>query len=221
MPGGYFFYRPMTQKINYHNQLLNLLSTLNPDEYKPKLLLHACCAPCSSYVIEFLSGYFDITIHYYNPNIHPKSEYNRRLNELEKFVTLFPKACNVKLVKTEYDVHDFFNATNVLNEVELQTEHEQGNRCYRCYNFRMKKAFEYACSNNFDFFTTTLSISPHKNSAFINEIGFTLEKESDSVKYLPADFKKNNGYLRSLQLSKEYDLWRQDYCGCIYSKVNK
>ncbi|WP_294427479.1 epoxyqueuosine reductase QueH [uncultured Treponema sp.] len=227
-----------TQKINYQKELEKIISQIeaerssNPDFKKPTLLLHACCGPCSSYVIEYLSQIFDITIYYYNPNIHPKEEYFRRLEELKKFLTEFPDALknSVKLVVDDYNPEDYFEATNVHTEVELQNEPEKGERCRRCYKFRMKKAFIYACQNDFDWFTTTLSISPHKDSEKINVIGRELEENKkvlveleetlsslQHTKFLPSDFKKKGGFLRSTQLSEEYGLWRQDYCGCVFS----
>lgn len=223
----------MDRKIDYQQQLDSIIQQLplndtSADSKKPKLLLHACCAPCSSYVIEYLSTYFDITIYYYNPNIHPKEEYDRRLAELQKFISQFPKAVEnkVALIIAEYNPEDFFIATNTKNEIALQVEHERGERCRRCYQLRMKKAWEFALANYFDYFTTTLSISPYKDAKMINEIGFSLQNDNalitntKTITYLPADFKKKNGFLRSLQLSKEYGLYRQEYCGCIYSKEN-
>jgi len=209
------------QKINYQKQLDEILKSINPQEKKPTLLLHACCGPCSSYVIEYLSSYFDITIFYYNPNIYPKKEYERRLNELEDFIPRFEPAVKnkVKIVVSTYEPKDFFEATNVLNEEELQQEAEKGIRCRRCYEFRMKKAYAYAAKNKFDWFCTTLSISPFKDSVMINEIGTELAEEN-SVRFLTSDFKKKGGFLRSLELSREYGLYRQDYCGCLYSKIN-
>lgn len=220
-------------KLDYQRQLDEILKTVAGDDKKTNgrkdtLLLHACCAPCSSYVIEYLSGYFEITIYYYNPNIHPQAEYERRLNELKKFLTQFPLAVQnaVQLVVADYDPEDYFVATNVRKETALQTEPEKGERCRRCYEFRMKRAWEYACANGFDWFTTTLSISPHKDADKINAIGMGLERVRQTVgaalsdagtKYLPANFKKKGGFLRSTQLSAEYGLWRQDYCGCVYS----
>lgn len=213
---------------NYQKELDAILENLNT-EPKQKLLLHACCGPCSSYVIEYLSKYFDITIFYYNPNIHPSEEYYRRLEELKKFLTQFPISIqnNTKLIIDEYNPEEYFELTNVRSEIELQTEPEKGERCRRCYKFRMERAYEYALKNGFDWFTTTLSISPHKDSEKINTIGFELEqKTNDSslinnltkiTKFLPSDFKKKGGFLRSTQLSDEYGLWRQDYCGCVYS----
>lgn len=186
---------------------------------KPTLLLHACCGPCSSYCLETLVPYFDITIYYYNPNISPQQEYARRLSELAKFLARFPDAVSggVKLVEAAYNPEDFYTATNVRNEPELAAEPERGERCRRCYELRMKKAYEYACANGFDWFTTTLSISPHKDAEKINTIGFALETAHNKTRFLPSDFKKKNGFLRSTQLTEEYGMWRQDYCGCIYS----
>lgn len=247
----------MPQKINYQKELEKIIAEIEEKQKtivsfkKPTLLLHACCGPCSSYVIEYLAKIFDITIYYYNPNIHPKEEYFRRLEELKKFLERFPDAVKnqVKLVVDEYNPEDYFSATNVRSELELQTEPEKGERCRRCYQFRMKRAWEYACKNGFDWFTTTLSISPHKDSEKINVIGRELEearfssksetsnhnqelsenledeeqKTNESLnitphtKFLPSDFKKKGGFLRSTQLSEEYGLWRQDYCGCVYS----
>ena len=211
---------------NYQKELDLILENMSQGKAeKPSLLLHACCGPCSSYVIEYLAGFFDITIYYYNPNIHPSEEYFRRLEELKKFLTQFPDAIKnqVKLVVDSYNPEEYILATNVRNEKELQTEAEKGERCRRCYKFRMERAFEYARKNKFDWFTTTLSISPHKDSEKINTIGKELEKPAEDcgTRFLPSDFKKKGGFLRSTQLSAEYGLWRQDYCGCIYSMNHK
>jgi len=220
------------EKINYQKELEKIISQFSDkaDSQKPSLLLHACCGPCSSYVIEYLSSIFDITIYYYNPNIHPESEYYRRLEELKKFLTQFPDAVKnkVKLIVDDYNPKEYFSATKVLEETDLQTEPEKGQRCFRCYSFRMKRSWNYACKNNFQWFTTTLSISPHKDSLMINEIGKQLEEANkvtlnvtpSITRFLFSDFKKKGGYLRSTQLSSEYGLWRQDYCGCVYSKNN-
>lgn len=215
------------EKINYQKELDKILASFANQTFstKPSLLLHACCGPCSSYVIEYLSSIFDITIFYYNPNIHPKTEYERRLTELKKFLTQFPDALknNVKLIVDDYDTNDFFKAVRTKEEPELCTESEKGERCRRCYEFRMKRSWNYACTHNFDWFTTTLSISPHKDSQKINQIGKMLQEQSSTeyTKFLPSDFKKNGGFFRSTELSAQYGLWRQDYCGCIYSKQNK
>lgn len=207
-------------KINYQQKLDEIISQIDKTQ-KPSLLLHACCGPCSSYVIEYLSSYFDITIFYYNPNIYPPEEYYRRLDELKTFLPKFPPAVQnqVKLVEEEYNPEDFYDAIDIKNSPELKSEPEKGERCRRCYAFRLKKAFDYAQQNNFDFFTTTLSISPYKDAEKINTIGYTFV-QLINTRYLPADFKKKNGFLRSTQISAEYGLYRQDYCGCIFSKEN-
>ena len=196
--------------INYQKKMEEIISSLKS---KPKLLLHACCAPCSSYVIECLSNYFEITIYYYNPNIYPDSEYKRRLQELKRFLNEYISDNKVEIIETTYDPNEYYKVIKGIENLG-----ERSLRCKKCYEFRMKKAAIYAKENNFDYFTTTLSISPYKNSAWINEIGGKLESEL-GIKYLYSDFKKKNGYKRSLELSKKYNLYRQDYCGCIYSKT--
>ena len=212
------------QKINYQKILDKTLLDLESQNKKPHLLLHACCAPCSSYVLEYLASRFKITILYYNPNIAPEAEYNRRLLELKNFLKGFPPALrnNVRLVEEAYNAEEFYEAVNTREEKNLQTEKERGERCKRCYNLRMKRAFLYAKENEFDYFTTTLSISPHKDSKMINEIGIFLQNQNENTPplFLISDFKKKGGYARSLELSREYNLYRQDYCGCIYSKQN-
>lgn len=201
--------------MNYQKKLDDILDELNLDSRLPKLLLHACCAPCSSYVLEYLSNYFEITLYYYNPNIHPETEYTRRINELKKFITEYKTKNKINLVEENYNPKEYFNVVKGLEDLG-----ERSKRCYKCYEFRMEKAIKYAKENNFDYFTTTLSISPYKDAVWINEIGSMLE-EKYNLKYLYADFKKKNGYKRSLELSKEYGLYRQDYCGCIYSKQER
>ena len=177
-----------------------------------KLLLHACCAPCSSYVLEYLTNFFDITILYYNPNIYPKEEFDKRYQELSRLIKDLPHNNSISLIEGRYDYNEFLNIAKGLESVP-----EGGERCFKCYELRMREAAKYAKEHNFDYFTTTLSISPYKNSNKLNEIGKKLEDEL-GVKYLYADFKKKNGYKRSIELSREYNLYRQDYCGCIYSK---
>lgn len=204
---------------------------------KPTLLLHACCAPCSSYVVEYLAKFFDITIYYYNPNIFPPAEYERRLSELEKFLRDFPESVRtqIKLVKASYNPEEYYEATNVREDVALQTECEKGERCRRCYEFRMAEAYRYAAAHKYDWFCTTLSISPHKDAEKINTIGRKLEAAAVAeasasaaasgvastnrhvTRWLTSDFKKRGGFKRSLELSAEYDLYRQDYCGCEFS----
>lgn len=210
----------MEQKKNYQKELDNILSTIDKSN-KKTLLLHACCGPCSSYVIEYLSSFFDITILYYNPNIYPQKEYERRLAELKEFLPRFPPAIqnNVKIIEADYNPEEFYSAIDITNNPELKDEPEKGERCRRCYEFRLKKAFDYAKQNCFDYFTTTLSISPYKDAEKINTIGYTFVSVN-KTKYLPADFKKKSGFLRSTQISREYNLYRQDYCGCIFSMQN-
>lgn len=211
------------EKQDFNRLMEHQLSEIKEDflNKKPTLLLHACCAPCSSFVLERLAEVFSITIYYYNPNIHPQNEYDRRIKELDDFIHKFSLAKNINLIVPKYIPEEYFEATNVLKEEYLRKEAERGERCFRCYNFRMKKAYEFAVENNFDYFTTTLSISPHKDAKKINFIGEELEKnfmsQKNSTKYLFADFKKKNGFKRSLEISTEYGLYRQDYCGCVFS----
>lgn len=199
--------------MNFQKLLEEEIELIKNNEVKPKLLLHACCGPCSSYVIEYLSKYFDITIYYYNPNTYPESEYIGRLDELNKFITNFNSSVNV--IEEKYIPKEFYTSIKGLEHLG-----EKSKRCYNCYELRLKKSAKYAKENNYDYFTTTLSISPYKNVEWINEIGKNLEEEI-GIKYLYSDFKKKNGYKRSLELSKEYKLYRQEYCGCVYSKEER
>ena len=201
----------MANPPNYAREMEAVLARLAPQGgQKPRLLLHACCGPCSSAVLEQLSRFFDITILYYNPNIWPPAEYHRREQELERFVAE-AHPLGVKVVEDRYDPQEFYDAAR-----GLENEPERGARCTACYRLRMRRAAQYAAENGFDWFTTTLSISPHKDAARINQIGQELAAEF-GVPHLPSDFKKKNGYLRSLQLSDQYGLYRQDYCGCVFS----
>ena len=209
-------------KSSYQKQLDELITSLS--DKKPSLLLHACCAPCSSYVLEYLSEHFQITILYYNPNIYPQTEYERRLQELIDFLPKFEPAIKnkIQLIQTEYNPEEFFNAIDIKTNPELASEPERGERCRRCYKFRMQKAYDYAKQNNFDYFCTTLSISPFKDAEKINIIGQELQNLSESgPKWLTSDFKKKNGFKRSLEISSEFDLYRQDYCGCSFSSSHK
>lgn len=226
----------MEQKINYQKQLDELIAELSAAGRRPSLFLHACCGPCSSYVLEYLSKYFQITVLYYNPNIYPQAEYERRLAELKKLYEHFPPALDtgVKVVECEYEPEQFYDAVGVRKEPELATEPEKGERCRRCYKFRLERAAAYAAQNHFDYFCTTLSISPFKDAVKINELGVEIERsllaDSDAVKpsaststspkWLFSDFKKKGGFKRSLELSEEYGMYRQDYCGCVYSMNN-
>ena len=197
--------------MNYDLEMEKQINHLND---KKTLLLHACCVPCSSAVLERIAEYFDITILYYNPNITEKEEYEKRLQELEKFVNEI-NLDNIKVMPGRYQPEEFFEMSKGLEQ-----EKERGKRCYQCYKLRLEETAKIAEQQNFDFFTTTLSISPYKNSKWLNEIGVDLDKKYQST-YLYADFKKKNGYKRSIELSKQYNLYRQDYCGCIYSKKEK
>ena len=198
----------MATQRNYAQQMDAVLAGLG--DTRPRLLLHACCGPCSSAVLEQLCRYFEITVLYYNPNTWPAAEYYRRGEELQKFVAA-AHPLGVTVVEDTYDPQQFYTAV-----AGLENEPERGSRCTVCYRLRMRRAAQYARDNGFDWFTTTLSISPHKDAARINAIGQELEAEFE-VKHLPSDFKKHNGYLRSLQLSEQYGLYRQDYCGCEFS----
>lgn len=183
------------------------------DKSKPKkLLLHACCAPCSSYVLEKLSNYFEITIFYYNPNIAPKEEYQKRVDEIKNFYPKLKVKYPISFIEGNYDYENWDLKTNKYKDLE-----ERSIRCYECYSMRMEETARVAKEKQFDYFTTTLSISPYKNSDWLNQIGEELEKKYQ-MPYLYADFKKKNGYKRSIELSREYHLYRQNYCGCIYSK---
>lgn len=179
---------------------------------KPSLLLHSCCGPCSTSVLELLTKYFKVDVYYYNPNIYPESEYLKRKNEQERLLNTIEE--NINFIEGEYDTENYNNFIK-----GLEGEKEGGLRCNKCIAYRMEKACKYAKDHKYDFFTTTLSVSPHKNSKMINEIGYSLEKEY-SIPYLYSDFKKKDGYKRSITLSKKYNLYRQDYCGCKYSIRN-
>ena len=198
--------------MNYQIILDETLKEIITSKEKPKLLLHVCCAPCSSYVLEYLNEYFDITVFYYNPNISSSAEYEKRLNEEIRFVHEYPFKSNINIIPGEYDNDKFEDLIKGLEE-----EKEGGARCFKCYRLRLEESAKYAKDNNFDYFTTTLSISPYKNSKVLNEIGHELS-EKYGIKYLYSDFKKRNGYKRSIELSHEYNLYRQDYCGCHFSK---
>ena len=199
-------------KTNYYIKMEEQLSNLNGI---PKLLLHSCCAPCSSHVISFLTNYFDITIYYYNPNIYPVSEYEKRKQEQIRFISELKTKNKLDYIDSLYDNEEYNLA---LKNFPFTIEGEK--RCYNCYLYRMKRTAIKAKELNYDYFTTTLSVSPYKNSLFINEIGEVLEQVY-GIKFLYSDFKKKEGYKHSIELAKSYNLYRQDYCGCIYSLTNK
>lgn len=182
---------------------------------KPTLLLHCCCAPCSSYVLETINNYFDITVLYYNPNISPVEEFNKRYNELKKLVKETNLEDKINFLEVEYNNEEFEEIAK-----GLENEPEGGARCTKCYYLRLEMTARIAKKHNFDYFTTTLSISPYKDAEKLNKIGEVLEKKYN-IKHLYADFKKKNGYKRSIELSKIYGLYRQDYCGCRFSKEER
>lgn len=197
---------------NYSLLLEKELSEILSRNIKPRLLMQSCCAPCSSYVLEYIAKYFDLTLFFFNPNISPENEFKVRLEELKKFVNRAGYD-DVKINVPDYDSSEFFSAVRGMEDFP-----EGGERCRVCYELRLRKTAEVAKNGGYEYFCTTLSISPHKNAMWINEIGLSLEKEY-GVKWLYSDFKKKNGYKRSIELSREYELYRQNYCGCIYSKL--
>ncbi len=193
--------------MNYNEEMKKIISSFNS---KKKLLLHSCCGPCSSSVIERLKNYFDITVLYYNPNIEPYEEYLKRKNEQIRLL---------KELKVNYLDIDYLNEEYHNKVIGFENEPENGKRCPLCYELRMEKTVKLAKENGYDYFCTTLTVSPHKPSKIINEIGLKLQ-DKYQMPYLLSDFKKEDGYKRSIELSKEYNLYRQDYCGCLYSKKN-
>lgn len=197
---------------NYQKELEKLIEETEKKEKIPRLFLHSCCAPCSSYVLEYLSQYFEITVFFYNPNISPREEYEKRVEEIRRMISQMTFIHPVSFVEGLYRPLDFYHMAKGLEEVP-----EGGERCFKCYRLRMEEAARLAAEGGFDYFTTTLSISPLKNAAKINEIGEELAGIY-KVPHLPSDFKKKNGYKRSIELSAEYGLYRQNYCGCVFSK---
>ncbi len=196
------------EKVNYDKKTEEVINSLSG---KPTLLLHSCCAPCSTACLERLFPYFNITVFYFNPNITESKEYYIRLDEQKRFLQEV-YGDKVKLIEGRYLSREFFDMAE-----GLEKEPEGGKRCYKCYEMRLNETAITAKRENFDYFCTTLSVSPHKNAEWINEIGNAIG-EQYGVKFLPSDFKKQNGYKKSIDLSKEYNLYRQNYCGCIYSK---
>lgn len=200
------------QKENYQRILDKTIEQLGKEGKVPSLLLHSCCAPCSSYVLEYLSEYFKITVLYYNPNISPKEEYEARVREQKRLIEEMDFTYPVSFLEGNYVPEDFYEMAK-----GHENDKEGGERCFLCYEMRLREAAEAAKMGNFDYFTTTLSISPLKNAQKLNEIGIRLAKEY-GIAYLMSDFKKKNGYKRSVELSAEHHLYRQDYCGCVFSK---
>lgn len=197
---------------NYQKELDRIIEANQKDGKTPTLLLHACCAPCSSYCLEYLSKYFDITVFFYNPNLYPGEEYDKRANEEKKLISALKTENPVKLIVARFNDKEFYDKVKGLEKCR-----EGGERCRRCFELRLEKTAELAKEKNFDFFTTTLTISPLKNAQVLNEVGEEAG-EKYKVPHLPSDFKKKGGYKRSIELSKEFDLYRQNYCGCVFSK---
>ncbi len=201
--------------MNYQKELEKLIDRLQKEEKTPKLLLHSCCAPCSSYVLEYLSDYFEITVFYYNPNIFPESEYTKRILEQQMLIGDMKFRHPVSFLAGRYDRERFYEMARGIEHLK-----EGGERCFKCYEIRLLEAAKVAKEGEFDYFTTTLSISPMKNAEKLNEIG-TKIGEQYGVSYLQSDFKKKNGYKRSIELSQEFGLYRQDYCGCEFSYTER
>lgn len=197
--------------INYQKELDKIIDNLD-EKNPPTLLLHSCCGPCSSYVLEYLSQYFKITVFYYNPNIYPSDEYFYRVDEQQKIIDITQAKNPIKMITGMYETDRFYNIAK-----GLESEPEGGERCHRCYRLRLEEACKIAKEEGFDYFTTTLSISPHKNSQVLNQIGEEISEKYE-VKHLPSDFKKKGGYKRSVEITRENGFYRQDYCGCIFSK---
>ena len=202
----------MENKINYQKELEKEIRKWSELEVCPTILLHSCCAPCSSYCLEYLSKYAKITAFYYNPNITDRAEYEHRVAELKRLIEEMPMENKAKFLEGSYDPDSFYCIAK-----GLEGEHECGRRCIKCYELRLRKTAEEAVKGGYDYFTTTLTISPLKDAQILNRLGIKLGQEY-GVKYLPSDFKKNDGYQRSIELSREYNLYRQNYCGCEYSK---
>ena len=205
----------MKNKVNYQKAMEDMIRENCTEEKVPRLLLHSCCAPCSSYRISCLAEHFHVTVFYYNPNIYPPEEYTMRVQEQELFIQEFPTHYPVQFVEGSYDSNRFYEMAKGMENLP-----EGGERCFACYRLRLSETAAYAKEHGYDFFTTTLSISPLKNAEKLNEIGAELEKEY-GVSYLFSDFKKKDGYKKSTEISKEYHMYRQYYCGCVYSKRDR
>lgn len=214
---------PMSNQVNYQKELEKVLAKL--EGKRPTLLLHSCCAPCSSYVLEYLRQYFQITVFYYNPNISFEEEYRKRVMEQKKLIASYNEEATtldfapIQIIEGDYEPQLFYDIAKGRENMP-----EGGERCFDCYELRLKATAKLAKEHKFDYFGTTLTISPLKNAAKLNEIGLRLEglqSKEHSPRWLPSDFKKKNGYKRSIELSAEYDLYRQDYCGCVYSRRDR
>lgn len=203
---------------NYQKELEKLLDFCQKQKRTPKLFLHSCCAPCSSYVLEYLAPFFEITVFYYNPNISAEPEYRKRVEEQKRLISVYNrenKGHPISITEGDYEPSCFFDAVKGLEKLGEGSE-----RCFRCFDLRLRETARLAKEGDFDYFGTTLTISPLKNAGKLNEIGFALEQEF-CIPWLPSDFKKKNGYKRSVELSAQYELYRQDFCGCAFSKAEK
>lgn len=198
------------EKRNFQKELDAVIDSLGGT--KPRLLLQGCCGPCSSYVLEYLTRYFDVTLLFYDPNIRPEAEYDRRLAALKELLAKMPEGASVRLWEPGWRGQEYMDAVR-----GLEGEPEGGARCTVCFELRLGETARLAAAGGYDFFGTTLTVSPHKNAPLLNEIGERLASES-GVRWLPSDFKKRNGYLRSIQLSKQYGIYRQEYCGCGFAE---
>lgn len=207
-----YYFWVVFMAINYDKLLIELLEEDSNKEKVPRVMLHSCCAPCSSYVIEYLSQYCDLTILYYNPNIFPRDEYEKRKDEQRRFIDKISTCHMVDMIDCDYENEKYENAIK-----GLELEPERGNRCRVCFKLRLEKTAQIAKKYQYDYFGTTLTVSPYKNATLINEIGLSLQDEY-KINFLVSDFKKRDGYKRSIELSRKYDLYRQNYCGCKYSK---
>ena len=200
-------------KVNYQKELDKLIEKLEQTKEVPRLLLHSCCAPCSSYVLEYLSRYFEITVFYFNPNIAPEEEYRKRVEEQRRLIEQLPAVHPIQFEEGRYVPEEFYSRVR-----GLEKEPEGGSRCRVCFEMRLEEAARLASEGGYDYYTTTLSISPLKNAQILAEVAMEMG-EKWGVQWLPSDFKKKEGYKRSIQLSSEYDLYRQNYCGCIFSRT--
>ena len=205
--------------VNYATELDRIIGSL---DHRPGLLLHCCCAPCSSYCLIYLLPYFDITCYYYNPNITDEDEYIKRYDELVRLAGAINgeyltgnDRSDIKVINGEYEPGRFISA---VEGSDLSSQPEGGSRCEMCFGMRLGKTYETALAGGFEYFTTTLTISPLKNARLINSIGYSLQEVPEGPGWLPSDFKKKDGYKQSIELSRKYDLYRQNYCGCMYSK---
>lgn len=207
--------QPEKTKVNYDKLLLGLVAGWQKQERRPKILIHSCCAPCSTYTLEFLTGYADVTVYFANSNIHPQAEYQRRLLVQQRFVEAFNEQTGqqVDFIAADYKPNEF---VALVRAGQLQNEPEGGKRCSACFQMRLDLVAEAAVALGFDYFGSALTISPMKDAQLINEIGLDIQKIYD-VAYLPSDFKKRGGYQRSIQMCKEYDIYRQCYCGCVFA----